>query len=545
MAVVNPPTPLDRINEIDTTTDTPVVSELIGRIAYPEIQYTRYRSRTRISTVDYTIADYEFYDSLRRGTARGYRLGGLFATRIEAIISSWTLGDGLTVELYESDNEPIPDARRKYTNTVLMEFVQGLLDAGVDNGEEGDPDADNYNDSQLQNAYRDGLGLGDCYIIVNADGTLSIPSPDTVEVKRDELDYRKVVAVIVTTKIREYTITDEYRADGRTLTVKQGTQILSVQEFQNLIGRIPVIHIAYNRSTNETNGHPIHEELLELYDNYDNIIYKQLEGAELLGNPLLAFVGMKDLNAVKQANQPATNDTYTDKDGYETTRPQFNIDRNAVMLIGEGGDAKYVAPPVGFTEDTKTALKSLFLLLLDHTGIPESVWGAELGSARATADTQQDQFVKEIQGWRRDAGGWIIRLCKIWLQTKALTDPQIYVGRLALEWPALVQDGKELRMKQVELGRKEGLLTDETALSLLELVKDPKAEAEAARTEADTRREQMFPDGTDAAFDAALQDAQQQEQVAQIFDPVDTYRPEVGLIEAVRELRTALVGGLR
>lgn len=545
MAVVNPPTPLDRINEIDTTTDTPVVSELIGRIAYPEIQYTSYRSRTRISTVDYTIADYEFYDSLRRGTARGYRLGGLFATRIEAIISSWTLGDGLTVELYESDNEPIPDARRKYTNTVLMEFVQGLLDAGVDNGEEGDPDADNYNDSQLQNAYRDGLGLGDCYIIVNADGTLSIPSPDTVEVKRDELDYRKVVAVIVTTKIREYTITDEYRADGRTLTVKQGTQILSVQEFQNLIGRIPVIHIAYNRSTNETNGHPIHEELLELYDNYDNIIYKQLEGAELLGNPLLAFVGMKDLNAVKQANQPATNDTYTDKDGYETTRPQFNIDRNAVMLIGEGGDAKYVAPPVGFTEDTKTALKSLFLLLLDHTGIPESVWGAELGSARATADTQQDQFVKEIQGWRRDAGGWIIRLCKIWLQTKALTDPQIYVGRLALEWPALVQDGKELRMKQVELGRKEGLLTDETALSLLELVKDPKAEAEAARTEADTRREQMFPDGTDAAFDAALQDAQQQEQVAQIFDPVDTYRPEVGLIEAVRELRTALVGGLR
>ena len=139
-----------------------------------------------------------------------------------------------------------------------------------------------------------------------------MPSPDTVEVERDELGYRHVRRVTVTTKLKRYTITDEYRADGRTLTVSQGNQVVERQEFQNLLGRIPVVHIAHDRSSNETNGHPIHEELLELYDRYDNLIYRQLDGAGLLGNPILAFVGMKDINAVINANEPAQNDTYTD-----------------------------------------------------------------------------------------------------------------------------------------------------------------------------------------------------------------------------------------
>lgn len=523
-----------------------VVSELIGRTALPEGQITLFRSRSRVRTVDYTIPDYEFYDLLRRGKAAGYRLGGLFAKRIERIIAAWVLGDGLTIELYEGDEAAVDEERRAYTNKQLMEFVNSLLDAGHDNDEDGlSPTADNddRSDSALQGVYRDALGLGDMYVIVNADGSLSMPSPDTVEVRRDDLDYRKIMAYVVTTKLAKYVITDEYRADGRTVTVSEGNRVVAVEEYQNLIGRIPVIHIAHARGINETNGHPIHEDLLELYDRYDDILYKQLDGAGLLGNPLLAFEGMEDITAVMNANEPATNDTYTDKDGNTATRQQLNIDKNAVLLIGKGGSAKFVAPPVGFTEDTKTALKSLFLLLLDHTGIPESVWGAEMGSARATTDTQQDQFVKEVQSWQKDAGGWIVKLCKIWLQTRALTDPRLAVGRLTIEWPPLVQEDRELRLKYVELGRRESLLTDETTLGLLELVDDPAGEVEQAQSEADARREQMFPTGTDAAFGAALGDAQrqaQQEDVIQM-DMIDIVRPETRIIEAVRELRASLL----
>jgi homoserine trans-succinylase len=68
--------------------------------------------------------------------------------------------------------------------------------------------------------------------------------------------------------------------------------------------------VAHDRSGNETNGHSIHEDLLKLYDSYDNVIHKQIDGAVLLGNPILAFTGLEDLTAVIDANKPQTSETF-------------------------------------------------------------------------------------------------------------------------------------------------------------------------------------------------------------------------------------------
>jgi len=490
------------------------VSELIGRYVAGDAQMTLFRSRSWVKTVDETIPDYEFYDRLRRGKAKGYTLGGLFAKRIERVIASWVLGGGVVVELYEREGEDLPEDGAEYTNALLVEFMTGLLDSGSDYADPDQPpdDRDDHSCSRLMATYKDALGLGDQYLIINADASLSMPSPDTVTVKRDILDYRRVVSVTIETRLDGYVITDEYRADGRAVIVRKGEQVLSTEQYQNLLGVIPIVHIAHDRSGNETYGHPIHEELRPLYDQYDDLIYKQLDGAKLLGNPLLTFAGMEDINAVINANDTAEDDQYYDKDGNLANRKQLNIDSSAVLLIGKGGSASFTSPPVGFTEDTKTALKSLFLLLLDHTGIPEFIWGGEMGSARASSDTQMSQFVKDIEGWRLDAGGWIVRLCKLWLMTKALTDPKIIVGRLALEWPPLVQEDKEIRLKYVELGRKESLLTDETALGLLDLVDDPAAETEAAQGEAKQRQEDMMAMNETAAFGGSLNQAQKDAQ---------------------------------
>jgi hypothetical protein len=500
-------TAVRRQTVVETPAGQEPVSELIGRYVVGDAQMTLFRSRSYVKTVDETIPDYEFYDRLRRCKAKGYTLGGLFAKRIERVIASWVLGGGLTVTLHEGQGRTLPARRADYTNGLIAEFVQSLLDAGMDN--ETATDDDDRTSSLLLSIYKAALGLGDQYVIVNADGSLSVASPDTVTVKRDPLNYRRVLSVTVQTRTDGYVITDEYRADGRTVTIKRGDQLVSAQQYQNLLGVIPVVHIAHDRSGNETYGHPIHEELLPLYDQYDDLIYKQLDGAKLLGNPLLTFAGMEDINAVINANDTATDEQYYDKDGNLQNRKQLNIDSNAVLLIGKGGSASFTSPPVGFTADTKTALKSLFLLLLDHTGIPEFVWGGEMGSARASSDTQMSQFVKDIQGWRLDAGGWIIRLCKLWLMTKALTDPKLVIASLALEWPPLVQEDKEIRLKQVETGRKESLLTDETALALLDLVDDPATEVAAARQEAQARQEQMIASNETLSFGRGLDQAQQ------------------------------------
>ncbi len=349
MAIIGANTTIGRVREtVARWLGVTVVSEMIGRTSYPNIQMSLYRARGKPLSIDYTINDYEFYDSLRRCQAEGYKLGGLFAKRVERIIASWVLGDGLTIELYSSDANPIPAAQLEYTNARLAEFVANILDAGADDDQESEPDRDDRSASLLGSSYRDAMGLGDGYLIVNADGSISVPSPETVAIEHDPLDYRRWVAVTVTTKLPKITVEDQYRADGRTLTMRRGNEIVEQIEYENLIGRIPVVHVAHERGTNEVYGHSIHEELIELYSSYDDILYKQIEGADLLGKPIPAFVGMEDVTQVFNANDPVETDTYTDKDYYTEDRPQFKMDRNALLLIGKGGDFKFVAPPVGF-----------------------------------------------------------------------------------------------------------------------------------------------------------------------------------------------------
>ena len=237
----------------------------MGRYVLGDAQASIFRSRATPVTIDKTRPDYEFYDKLRRGKAEGYKLGGLFAARIEHIFASWTLGQSLTVKLAESGDPDNLEDPRNYTDGLLADFFGA-------------------NQTLLTDTEKNKLGLGDQWIIVNADGTLSVPSPDTVDVRRNPLDYRLVEAVTVTTKLESVTIVDEYRADGRTVTIKSmvnGQQREIVQNYQNLIGRIPVVHLAHGMSGNETNGHSIHEQLLPLYDQYDDTIYKQLDGAKL------------------------------------------------------------------------------------------------------------------------------------------------------------------------------------------------------------------------------------------------------------------------
>jgi hypothetical protein len=228
--------------------------------------------------------------------------------------------------------------------------------------------------------------------------------------------------------------------------------------------------------------------LLKLYDQYDDVVHKQLDGAKLLGNPLLAISGLEDLSAVIDANKPAVNSTYNDRDGNLVTRPELNLDSNSILLIGKGGSAGFVAPPVGFTADTQQALKTLFLLLMDRTGIPEFIWGNELSSARASSDTQLLQWAHDIEGMQRTDERWLMELCEIWLAWQALTDPQMVQDELQAEWPPVLDENMELRLKALEFASNKNLLTAKTTLELTELpVEDAGDQVEKAQAEAQER----------------------------------------------------------
>lgn len=450
------------------------VRELIGRDdTYQSARMSIYR---QYRSIDASVPNYEFFDKLRRGKAKGYSLGGLFCKPIEDIFAGWVFGKGVTIALTESGDPENDNDPRNYTDGLIADFIKANI-------------------TTLLTVESDKLGLGDQYIIVNADASLSIPSPETVTVKRNDIDYRTVESYCITTVLEKYTIVDEYRIDGRTLTIKQGDKVINTLDFQNLIGRFQVVHLANGMSGNEVFGHSIHDDMLPLYNEYDDVIYKQIDGAKLLGNPLLAFVGMEDLTQVMNANQLSPAETYQDINGNVVERPQLKIDSNAALLVGKGGDAKFVAPPTGFTGDTQQSLKTLFLLLLDHTRIPEFVWGNELSGAHATTDVQVKQWVSNIETRQKSDEGWLLELCAVWLATAALVDPGIVVDALSATWPKLVDEDRKTTLEYIKEARAGGVLTDKTFLELLDLVDDPQAEAQAAHEEAEERQAALFPDG--------------------------------------------------
>src|SRR5690606_12864415 len=209
--------PRRRKQRIAQTPQQPV-AEIIGRASYPQAQRALFRSRAAITSVDVTIPDYIFYDHLRRGKQPGYKLGALFARRIERVFSTWVLGRGVTLALAESGDPDNANDPRTYTDALLSRWIEAQH-------------------ATLMSIKEDVLGLGDMYIFVNPDGPSSVPSPDTVEETRHPLDYRTATQVMITTRLPEYTVEDVYTPTERVITWRKGDEIERVERFANLIGR--------------------------------------------------------------------------------------------------------------------------------------------------------------------------------------------------------------------------------------------------------------------------------------------------------------------
>jgi hypothetical protein len=464
-----------------------IVKEIIGRSTAGEVDLWSIRNVIAPKTIDETRPDYEFWDKFRRGKALGYKLGALFAKPIIDILSSWEMGQGFVAKLEQDKTEDTTDesvdvgetddvtnnadANMEYTNAELADFL-------------------NQNHALMVDVEKDKLGLGDQFVIVNPDSTLSVAPPNTVKVSRDPIDYRRIVAYTITTKTGEYTIEDQYRSDGRTVTISKGSE-KQIFKYENLIGEIPVIHFANERSNNEVFGHPVYEALLPLCEEYDDICYKMIDGAKLMGNPIPSIEGLEDLSQVENANDTQDDEEYTDKDGNTENRKTLRFDKNALFLIGKGGALNFKGPAIGFTDDTRNVLKALFLLALDHTRIPEYLWGGAIASSMASAETQEPPFLSYIQERQKGMEEPILRLLNIWLMTKALIDPQVVTGDLTIEWLPIKPETADVTLRKIGAADGMGLITKETALEKLDLVDNPQAEIEKAKEEAQQAQDEF------------------------------------------------------
>lgn len=486
------------------------VAEIVGRAVYVTVPWQARRSITK--TVDETTTDYEFWDKLRRGKLDGYRFGGLFCNPITQIVASYVWGDGPTLALVDGGDPDDENDPRTYTSSLLNRWIE--RNAGL-----------------FLQVLVDLYALGDAYLIVNADGTLSAASPNTVEVDYSPLDALLPVAYTIVTKTDSVTITDRYETDRRTITLKWHKEapelgVAAGQEqtftYPNLIGRLPVVHFACDRGVNEQRGRPIYEPLLQLFSRYDDLIVAAIDGAEIMGHPLPAFVGLENINETVRANQTAETGSYIDREGNTQERVEIRFDRDATVWVGKGGDFKFVAPPNGWSGDLRDILKSLFYLVLDNARIPEFLWGGAIASSRASAETQLPPFVQYVAMRRQQfegrgaddvlglqpAGG-LLELADVWLRTRALLDRRVVVAPVSVRWPEVAAEDEALQLEKVKYAHGAGMLSSVTALETLDLVDDPARELQKAEDEAADAQEAF------TVFSARLADEEQRVMSAQ------------------------------
>lgn len=453
--------------------------------------------RANGQTADTTKPDYAWHDTVYNGRKHGFELSGLFLKPIIQITNSWVWGKSAGAELTNTDDLPgATQARIDHTNTALDKFIRDNL-------------------AKLQGMTRDLYKLGDQYVILNADDTLSIPSPDTVKVDRDPLDYRRIVAVTVCARYLNASVDDMYTDEKRIVTIDNlgDTDLVTrfgmvraktkaIFEFDNLLGEIPVVHFPCDRSADETNGRPLADGLVRLLSRYDDLLEKALDGAETLSDPIPVLIA--EPGTVEEA---ILNNTVPsgelDADGNEINK----LDLGYLKAIITTKDFKFAAP-APFTTDIKSMLGLLFLLLLEHVRIPETVWGGELGQSRSSTVEQMDTFRQyilerrlQLEGERENTGtDGLLKLLRLVLMVKALTDPQILVGATAVMWQPLDIKDEKLEFEKVKYAHGTGNILDETMVDKFDIVTNPEEEVKKAHKQAEERA-----DAFGAAMDADAQ----------------------------------------
>lgn len=405
------------------------------------------------ATVDHTRPDYAYWDRLRRGKQPTVKIGGMFADPTTSHKKNWSLGKGFTAR-----------TGHEATDEALDEFVRKSLRA-------------------LKDAYKNGLDLGDAYIVVNPDGSLTEVAPDAVEPVHDDMDFRKVIAYRIVTRGERVTTTDEYRLDGRTVTIEAGGT-KTVKTYRNLIGRLPVCHYANRRSVNEVYGHPEVEAMLPAMMEYDDVILKGLAGVKTMSVPMPALEGVENTDAALRA-LGATQETYKDVDG--TERTTWVVDFEQLPFILTPGTFNFKGPQ-SFTDDMWRVLKNLFYLMLQNGSVPEFIWGGAIQGSKASVEAQMPGWEMVIEDQRSSIEDWLTAVCETWLAIRALSDRTVRALPVSIDWPEVTEEGAADRRAAIDLALRHNLITAETALDKLQLVEDAAAEVEKARAEAEARQ---------------------------------------------------------
>jgi 2'-5' RNA ligase len=438
-------------------------------------------------TFDIGQCDYEWWDRARRGKVDGFAIAGLFLKPIASKKAAWVLGE-------------LPQIRfeDKKTTELVNEWLRKIH-------------------ALMLMAYEESAVMGDYYIVVNPDETITIVTPNVVEPIVDENNFSIQIGWRITQSFSHpqkpwlvQTITDEYYKDKRLITITSPSGIKGTpKEFKNLTGLLPVIHIANNKHGGEMFGHPEAEALVQVLHHYGEITDVAIEGNIRQGRPTPVFERLgkqENVNAFVKAFGKQQTQLLPDGTREEVTVIEFSSDQ--VVYLGEDGTFKY-ASPSAFTGDTMNILQILFYLIVQYTEQPEFIWGNAIQGNQASGDkTQLPAFSKWAEKEQGRAEHWIIPLVVYYVALRSLYDRKVKRKEAELptcKWiPLTSQDGK-LTLEAIKVALTVGKWKPEWVVPYMPLdIDNPEeiiagiiAQAEEEKRLADAERDPFNPNSMD------------------------------------------------
>jgi hypothetical protein len=418
------------------------IREMIGVTRHVmRVVSSRLRRSSFSPTKDIGRTDYAFWDKARRGKAAGLEISGLFIKPLASKVAAWTLGRKPT---WKTDDTPSQEALNKWWNK---------------------------NHADVLRSYREAIALGDHFVVINSDLSVTVIDPDVVDPIVDEDDYSQIVGWRIT-QVYEHPdrpsdrmlITDEYTATERVRTVSKNGAQQTIERFPNMIGLVPIVHIPNPGGSDEVFGRPEGEALIPALQKYGDVITAGIDGIIRQGHstPVINFNTVAALDKFWELYGKSSTKTLEDGTTEKTNYVEFDADQ--LVTISEAVfDWK---SPASFSVDTQNLLGLLFYLLLQHTEIPEFIWGNAIASSQASAEAQLPPFIMYIEMKQGDIAKWLTQIGEVVLSYLSLTEPGVRAQRPSPQFSSLAGDDKRLTLDTIQWAFSEGLLDKRTALAL-------------------------------------------------------------------------------
>ncbi len=445
-----------------------IIRELLGRTA---VRWSKLfvNNRPLRPTKDLTRADYQFWDNARRctGQTQGLEISGLFLKPIASKVRGWTLGK---MPRFKTDNDQLMERINQWFAEQAAEVGEGWEEA---------------------------LSLGDFFIVVNADLTITLITPDIVEPIVAEDNYSQVIGWRITqrfdhpTEFGRYMIEiNEYTATERVRRVQFEKGDEQIATYPNLIGVVPVVHIPNNVQSNEVWGKPEAAALVGspkgLLHRYGEILDAGTDGNLHQGRstPVVKFKTAAGMQAFFNTYGETTVDEET---GEESTYLDWDSDKLTALVDGEFTWES----PSAFVGETEKLLAILYWIMIEHLELPEFVMGTAIASSKASAETQMPIFAQYIQKKRGQITGWMLQLAEVVARMTGLLEGMA-VGDISIVWDSLTDADGKLTLEALQWAYGEGLIDKETALMLAPLpIEDVQEVLRKAGAEQEEREESM------------------------------------------------------